>query len=244
MDDRVDRVLIDGRRHEFDVADVADHERQRPDCRPVPGAQVVDDHDAVTGVGQMLCGQRADVAGTARDQDAHGAGPTATVRWSVGGCAVSACGGSGLGQAAPDRRRSSAPTPSGTTDPARSGTSAPVRCRRRAVGRSRGQAAGRAAAASLAPAGPGRAPTTAAPAGPPARAAPDHRCVVDPGGCRACARRGRSRRSRHRPGGGSRRRTRRRRGGPGHGRRRGSRCRRPAPRPGLQRTGAGHPRSR
>ena len=76
MDDRLDAVLLDQRRHQRLVAGLALDERHALGDRPVEaGGQVVEHDDALARRDQRVDHVAADVAGAAGDQNRHEARP-------------------------------------------------------------------------------------------------------------------------------------------------------------------------
>jgi hypothetical protein len=77
MHDGVDRVAFERRSDELDISDVADHQREPTDRRAMPVSQVIEDDRRMAGCCEVARGERADIAGAPRDQDAHRQGRSA-----------------------------------------------------------------------------------------------------------------------------------------------------------------------
>ena len=76
MDDGVDPVLRDQRRHARLVSGFADHQRRALCHRPIEaGREIVEHHHALAGIDERVNHVASDIAGTAGDQHRHAAGP-------------------------------------------------------------------------------------------------------------------------------------------------------------------------
>ena len=72
MDDGVDPMLGDQRRHTRLVSGFPDHERRALRHRPIEaGGEIVEHHHALAGIDQRVNHVAADIAGAAGDQDRH-----------------------------------------------------------------------------------------------------------------------------------------------------------------------------
>jgi hypothetical protein len=81
---RLDRVALERRCHDVDIADVPDDEREQTDRGPVTVPQVVEDDRRMTGRCEVARREGADVAGAPRDQDAHREGRSADYVFGCG----------------------------------------------------------------------------------------------------------------------------------------------------------------
>jgi hypothetical protein len=76
MDDGVDPMLRDERRHARLISAVADHQRRaRRHCPVETGREIVEHHDALARIDQSMDHMAADIAGAAGNQDRHAARP-------------------------------------------------------------------------------------------------------------------------------------------------------------------------
>ena len=76
MDDGVDLVLRNQRRHARLIPAVADHERRARRHRPIEARrQIVEHHHPLAGVDEGMNHVATDIAGAAGDEDRHMLGP-------------------------------------------------------------------------------------------------------------------------------------------------------------------------